>query len=101
MANSNALYVRMDPDLKDTAEEILKSLGLSASSAVQMFYRQIVLQRGLPFEVKLPSSVPVAIGGMSRDELDAELQKGVDSLKTGVRYSVDEVDRRMAEVRRR
>jgi len=101
MANSNALYVRMDPDLKDTAEEILKNLGISASSAVQMFYRQIVLQRGLPFEVKLPSSVPVAIGGMSRDELDAELQKGVDSLKTGVRYSVDEVDRRMAEVRRR
>jgi len=99
MANNNALYVRMDAELKDSAEEILKNLGISASSAVQMFYRQIVLQRGLPFDVKLPSAVPVAIGDMSREELDAELQKGFDSLKSGVRYSVDEVDRRMAEVR--
>jgi len=99
MANSNALYVRMDADLKDSAEEILKNLGISASSAVQMFYRQIILHRGLPFDVKLPSSVPVAIGGMSKEELDAELQKGVDSLKSGIRYSADQVDRRMAEVR--
>lgn len=98
MSNSNALYVRMDAQLKDSAEDILKGLGISASSAVQMFYRQIILQRGLPFEVKLPPSAPVAIGGMSRDELDAELQKGVDSLKSGKRYSADEVDRHMAEV---
>lgn len=98
MSNSNALYVRMDAQLKDSAEDILKGLGISASSAVQMFYRQIILQRGLPFEVKLPPSIPVAIGGMSREELDAELQRGVDSLKSGKRYSADEVDRHMAEV---
>lgn len=98
MPNSNALYVRMDAQLKDSAEDILKDLGISASSAVQMFYRQIILRRGLPFDVKLPSSTPVAIGGMRREDLDAEIQKGVDSLKTGKRHSMDEVDRRMAEV---
>jgi len=64
-----------------------------------MFYRQIILQRGLPFDVRLPSSTPVAVGGMGREELDAELQKGVDSLQSGKRYSADEVARRMAEVR--
>lgn len=96
MANSNALYVRMDAELKDSAENILRNLGISASSAVQMFYRQIILQRGLPFDVKLPS-IPVAIGGMSREEIGIELQKGLDSIKSGVRYSVDEVDRRMEE----
>lgn len=99
MANSNALYVRMDSELKDSAEGILRNLGISSSSAVQMFYRQIILHRGLPFDVKLPTAKPVAIGGMSREELDAELQKGVDSLETGIRYSVDEVDRHMAKVR--
>lgn len=98
MPNTNALYVRMDAELKDGAENILRDLGISASSAVQMFYRQIILQRGLPFEVKLPASKPTAIGGMSREELDAELQKGFDSLKTGERYSADEVDRHMAKV---
>lgn len=99
MANSNVLYVRMDTHLKDSAEDILKDLGISASSAVQMFYRQIVLQRGLPFDVKLPPRTPVAIGGMSNEELTAEIQKGMDSLKAGKRYSVDEVDRHMAEIR--
>ena len=99
MSGTNALYVRMDAQLKGSAEDILKSLGISPSSAVQMFYRQIILQRGLPFDVRLPSSTPVAVGGMSREELDAELQKGVDSLQSGKRYSADEVARRMAEVR--
>ena len=98
MANSNVLYVRMDTQLKDSAEDILKDLGISASSAVQMFYRQIVLQRGLPFDVKLPSHTPVAIGGMSNEELTAEIQKGMDALKAGKRYSADEVDRHMAEL---
>lgn len=98
MPNNNALYVRMDAQLKDSAEDILRDLGISASSAVQMFYRQIILQRGLPFDVKLPPSAPIAIGGMDRKELDAELQKGMDSLKSGKRYSVDEVDRHMAGV---
>ncbi len=99
MSGTNALYVRMDAQLKGNAEDILRSLGISPSSAVQMFYRQIILQRGLPFDVRLPSSTPVAVGGMSREELDAELQKGVDSLQSGKRYSADEVARRMAEVR--
>lgn len=99
MSGTNALYVRMDAQLKGNAEDILRSLGISPSSAVQMFYRQIILQRGLPFDVRLPSSTPVAVGGMGREELDAELQKGVDSLQSGKRYSADEVARRMAEVR--
>ena len=73
MSGTNALYVRMDAQLKGSAEDILKSLGISPSSAVQMFYRQIILQRGLPFDVRLPSSTPVAVGGMSREELDSSL----------------------------
>ena len=82
MANSSALYVRMDPTLKESAEEILSQLGISSSSAVQMFYRQIVLHRGLPFHLQLPDNRPVAIGGMSRTELDREIKKGIDSLVT-------------------
>lgn len=75
MANSSALYVRMDPTLKESAEEILSQLGISSSSAVQMFYHQIVLHRGLPFHLQLPDNRPVAIGGMSRTELDREIKR--------------------------
>jgi len=46
---------RIEPELKQSAEGILGKLGLSPSEAVTLFYRQIVLTRGLPFEVKLPN----------------------------------------------
>lgn len=62
-----------------------------------MLYSQIVLTRGMPFDLRLPSRKPTAIGGMNREELDAELMKGMDSLKSGRTYSVDEVDAEFAK----
>ena len=79
MANTSAVYARIDTNLKDNAESILSQLGISPSSAIQMLYSQIVLKKGMPFELKLPSSKPLAVGAMTREQLDAELQKGVDS----------------------
>ncbi|ERK46298.1 type II toxin-antitoxin system RelB/DinJ family antitoxin, partial [Eubacterium ramulus] len=73
------------------------ALGISPSSAIQMLYSQIVLKKGMPFELKLPSSKPLAVGAMTREELDAELQKGVDSIKAGNVYSADEVDAVLAK----
>ncbi len=92
MANTSAVYTRMDTALKNNAESILSQLGISPSSAIQMFYSQIVLHRGLPFEAKLPAAKPVAIGNLTRQELDGELKKGVASLREGQVYSADEVD---------
>ncbi len=92
MANTSAVYARIDTVLKENAEGILSQLGISPSSAIQMLYSQIVLQKGLPFDLHLPSAKPVAIGGMTRAELDAELIKGIDSIKSGKTYSTDEVD---------
>ena len=63
----------------------------------QMLYSQIVLKKGMPFELKLPSSKSLAVGAMVREELDAELQKGVDSIKEGKVYSADEVDAVLAK----
>lgn len=92
MANTSAVYARIDSDLKESAETILRQLGISPSSAIQMLYSQIVLTRGLPLDLHLPPRKPIAIGGMSRAELDAELRKGMDSLQSGKTYTVDEVD---------
>ena len=96
MANTSAVYARIDTELKDNAEGILAQLGISPSSAIQMLYSQIVLQKGIPFDVRLPRSKPTAIGGMSREEIDAELMKGLMSLKEGKGYTVDEVDAELA-----
>lgn len=92
MANTSALYTRIDTSLKNSAENILSQLGITPSGAIQMFYSQIVLHRGLPFEAKLPAAKPVAIGGMSREEIDAELGKGMTSVRNGAVFSADDVD---------
>ncbi|HEL1237672.1 TPA: type II toxin-antitoxin system RelB/DinJ family antitoxin [Streptococcus agalactiae] len=97
MANTNAVYARIDTNLKENAENILNQLGISPSSAIQMLYSQIVLQKGMPFELRLPAKKPLALGSLSKEELDLELQKGIDSLNTGKSYSVDEVDNYLAK----
>ena len=96
MANTSAVYARIDTGMKENAEGILTKLGISPASAIQMLYSQIVLQRGMPFELRLPDPVPAAIGGMSRAELDQELGKGVESLRAGKGLSADEVDAALA-----
>ena len=97
MAKTSAVYARIDTNLKENAEGILSQLGISPSGAIQMLYSQIVLNKGLPFDLRLPSAKPDAIGNMTQAQLDAELARGIESLKTGVTYSVDEVDDELAK----
>ncbi len=44
----------LNPKIKNEAEEILKELGLSVSNAYELFYRQVIAQKGLPFELQIP-----------------------------------------------
>ena len=83
MAKTANLYARIEPELKEQAESILTALGIPASSAITMFYKQIILQRGIPFEMKLPESKPVDMSSLTKEQLDAELQKGYDDVATG------------------
>lgn len=82
MAKSANLYARIEPDLKEQAETILTALGIPASNAITMFYKQIILRNGLPFDVKLPEH-PLDISRMTAVQLDAELEKGYADMKAG------------------
>jgi DNA-damage-inducible protein J len=57
MSKTATIRARIEPGLKTEVEEILSELGLTASETVHLLYRQIKLQRGLPFEVRIPSEV--------------------------------------------
>lgn len=57
-----------------------------------MFYSQIVLQNDLPFKLRIPTSKPLNIANLSREELDLGIQKGVYSLISGEVYTEEEVD---------
>ena len=97
MARTANVFARVEPELKEQAERVLDQLGIPMSNAVGMFLRQIVLQRGIPFEMKLPADRPLAIGEMTSAQFDAELSKGIDDIENGRVYSADEVE---SEVRR-
>ena len=51
------IHARTDPDTKIKAECIFKEVGLTASDAINLFYKQVVLRQGIPFEIKVPNKV--------------------------------------------
>ena len=84
MAKKSAnLYARIEPDVKEKAESILAALGIPASNAINIFYKQIILQKGLPFEVKMPPAKPVNINTLSETEFNEELEKGYADMQDG------------------
>jgi len=82
-AKSANLYARIEPEVKEQAESILSILGIPTSSAINMFYKQIILQRGLPFDVRIPSAQPVNMSMLSEQQMNAELVKGYSDVKAG------------------
>jgi len=54
MAKTAVISVRIDPELKRKAEQIFTELGLTTSQAIMLFFKQVELQRGLPFSLKIP-----------------------------------------------
>lgn len=52
-----AVHSRIQPEIKQQAEDILQRLGLSPTEAIRMFYTQITLRNGLPFDVAIPNEV--------------------------------------------
>ncbi|MCR5778792.1 MAG: type II toxin-antitoxin system RelB/DinJ family antitoxin [Lachnospiraceae bacterium] len=82
-AKSANVYARIEPDVKEEAERILTMLGIPTSNAINMFYKQIILNNGLPFDVKIPSSRPADITKMSKAKLNAELEKGYSDMLEG------------------
>lgn len=56
---SAQITARTEPKVKTGAEIILRRIGLTMSDAINMFLNQIILQRGLPFEVKIPKKTTI------------------------------------------
>lgn len=56
MTKTAMIRARMEPALKREAEAVLAEVGLSPTEAIRLFYRQISLRNGLPFEVRVPNA---------------------------------------------
>ena len=55
MTKTATVRARIKPDLKEKAEGVLRELGLNPTQAITLFYRQVELRQGLPFEVVVPT----------------------------------------------
>mgnify|MGYP005766456103 CR=1 FL=1 len=97
MARTANLYARIEPEVKEQAESILSALGIPVSNAINMFYKQIILQRGIPFEVKLPAASLLDLSKLGEEQLHEELEKGYADIAAGrtrsARAAFDEIRR--------
>jgi DNA-damage-inducible protein J len=56
MNRTATVRARIEPDLKADVENLLSSLGVTTTEAINMFYCQIRLRQGLPFPVEVPNA---------------------------------------------
>ena len=81
MAKTEMIRARVEPALKRQAEECFSELGLSATEAITLFYKQVTLRRGLPFDVRIPNAETIEALKQARDREGLTEYAGVEDLK--------------------
>lgn len=79
-AKTANVLARVEPDVKEQAEEILSQLGVPASVVINMLYKQIIITRGIPFSLSLYKE-PIARDEMREDAFNAMMAKGLAQAK--------------------
>ena len=86
-ANMN---VRIQEYIKQQAEQILEMIGVPRATAIDMFYRQIILNKGIPFSLTIPKSLP-AQDDMDEKTFNVLMAKGYDQTAQSDSYPIDDV----------
>lgn len=95
MARTSNIFARVEPEIKEQAENVLEQLGIPMSNAISIFLRQIVMQKGIPFDMKLPQNRPLEYASLSDSEFNAEIEKGFSDLSSGKIIAAENVAERM------
>ncbi len=80
MTKTTTVRARIEPELKRNAEGVLSLLGLSPTDAITLFYRQVILQNGLPFEIKVPSAETLEAIRQAREKENPVRYENLDDL---------------------
>lgn len=89
MAKSANVVARVEPDIKEQAEDILARLGLPVSVVINVLYRQIIMCNGLPFSMTVPEGV-VSRDTMSDAEFNAMMRRGLAQARRNDSVPVEE-----------
>ena len=81
MAKTEMIRARVEPELKRQTEQVFLKLGVSATEAITLFYRQVTLHQGLPFAVRVPNSETIAALRQAQAEEGLTEYADLDDLK--------------------
>ena len=90
-ARTANVMTRVEPIIKEQAETVLGQLGISMSTAVSVYLRQIAMHRKIPFEMALPAK-PRVFSSYSDEELDAMMNEALQSYEDGKCIGVEEFE---------
>lgn len=92
MDKTTTLNLRVNPIVKQQAEDVLKQLGIPMATAIDMYLRQISMTGSIPFKVAL-AQAPQHLNAdlMSAEQIRSLLQEGLDDVKAGRMRDFDEV----------
>ena len=82
MSKTEMIRARVEPDLKHDAEAVFEALGLTSTEAITLFYKQVTLHNGLPFEVRLPSKATLAAMQDAGQGKNLKKWQSLEALKT-------------------
>ena len=84
MVKTAMIRARVEPELKREAEELFSALGLSATEAITLFYRQVTVHRGLPFSVRLPNAETLEALRQAREGVGLTEYASLEELRASV-----------------
>ena len=80
MARTATIQTRVDPEIKRNAKEILSTLNISMSEAISLYLTQITLNKGIPFEIKIPNTLTAKTLKDSENRKELHKASDVDEL---------------------
>lgn len=78
--STTTIQIRVDEKTKAQAQSVLSVLHLSMSEAVKLFLQQVVLQKGIPFEIKIPNDLTARTLRESEKGIDLHRASSVEAL---------------------
>lgn len=79
MAKTDTLHIRVEPSVKQRAEKTLNDLGLSITDAINVFLNQVILNDGIPFEIRKPKFNNETIQALEDTKNGRNISKTFDS----------------------
>ena len=77
MAKTSNIFARVEPEIKEKAELVLSELGIPMSNAINIFLRQIIIQNGIPFALKVVQNKPLVYNDLTIEQFNEEIEKGL------------------------